>query len=145
MSTLNRPLLIAEDSDEDFFTVERLFKQMAVDNPIHRCQDGDEVLDFFNSEQLPPIQTNPAVILLDLNLPGTDGRAVLEALKRDRSLKKIPVVIFTSSDNPNDVEFCYQHGANGYLLKPMGRKKLEQTLQAFVDYWLRCNQPVESL
>jgi CheY-like chemotaxis protein len=83
----------------------------------------------------------PSAILLDLNLPGMDGRDILERLKQDRSFKKIPIVVFTTSSNPRDVELCYQKGANGYLIKPMDFQELQKTVQAFVDYWLEANTP----
>jgi CheY-like chemotaxis protein len=136
------PLLIAEDSDEDFEVLQLLMQQMAVQNPIYRCTNGDKVLDFlyqdgdYNSAEFAP---RPSVILLDLNLPGTDGRDVLEQLKQDQKFKEIPIVVFTTSSNPKDVEFCYQKGANGYLIKPVDLDALEKTVQAFVGYWLDAN------
>ncbi|HEY9611382.1 response regulator [Allocoleopsis sp.] len=138
------PLLVAEDSDEDFEVLHLLMQQMKVQNPIHRCTNGDKVLDFVYqdgecSEQ--HSSSRPSVILLDLNLPGMDGREVLEQLKQDQSLKEIPIVVFTTSSNPKDVEFCYQNGANGYLIKPVDSDELERTVQAFVDYWLQTNIP----
>ncbi|MDJ0704606.1 MAG: response regulator [Leptolyngbyaceae cyanobacterium MO_188.B28] len=135
-------LLVAEDSDEDFAVLQRLMKQMAVQNPIHRCTDGDEVLDFLyqSGDEIGQESTpKPSIILLDLNLPGTDGREVLEQLKQDGDFREIPVVIFTTSSNPKDVEFCYQNGANGYLVKPVNSIELQRTVQAFVDYWLEVN------
>lgn len=138
----NEPLLVAEDSDEDFAALQRLMKTMDVQNPIYRCADGDEVLDFLYREGEYQEDFNaprPSVILLDLNLPGTDGREILEQIKQDGHFKTIPVVVFTTSSNPRDIEFCYQKGANGYLIKPMGLKELQKTVQAFVDYWLESN------
>ena len=145
MSTkFDDPLLVVEDSDEDFAVLQRLMQRMAVQNPIYRCADGDEVFDFLdqacNSPDLDTVP-RPSIILLDLNLPGTDGRVVLEQLKHDGDLKEIPVVIFTTSSNPSDIEFCYQHGANGYLVKPVNSVELQRTVQAFVDYWLEVNTP----
>ncbi|MGH7999355.1 MAG: response regulator, partial [Brasilonema sp.] len=90
------------------------------------------------------VAPRPSVILLDLNLPGTDGRDVLEQLKQDQNLKEIPIVIFTTSSNPKDVELCYEKGANGYLIKPFDSCELEKTIQAFVNYWLEANTPPTS-
>lgn len=134
------PLLIVEDSDEDYLVLERLMQKMAVKHPICRCIDGDEALDFIFREGAYEQDTaRPAVVLLDLNLPGTDGREVLETVKSNHAVTDIPIVIFTSSHNPKDLEFCYHKGANGYLIKPMGLEKLSDTVQAFVDYWLNVN------
>ncbi|MCU0524415.1 MAG: response regulator [Elainella sp. Prado103] len=138
------PLLIAEDSDEDFVTLQRLMQRMQVSNPIYRCPDGDSVLDFLHrvgDYQDPGIAPRPSVILLDLNLPGTDGRDVLEQLKQDQCFKEIPIVVFTTSSNPKDIEFCYRKGANGYLVKPVSSQDLQKTVQAFVEYWLEANTP----
>ena len=138
------PLLIAEDSDEDFEVLELLMQQMKVKNPIYRCTNGDKVLDFVYQDGEAGVECHPQrplVILLDLNLPGTDGREVLEQLKQDQSFQNIPIVIFTTSANPKDIEFCYQKGANGYLIKPVDSDELERTVQAFVDYWLQANIP----
>ncbi|TFI54407.1 response regulator [Mastigocladus laminosus UU774] len=137
---LNEPLLVVEDSNEDFRILQRLMRRMAVQNPIHRCTSGDEVLDYLYKEgkNIDGL-SRPSVILLDLNLPGIDGRDILEQLKQDKTFREIPIVIFTTSSNPKDIEFCYQKGANGYLVKPMDVQELQKTIQAFVDYWLQVN------
>ena len=138
------PLLIAEDSDEDFEVLQVLMEQMDVQNPIYRCTNGDKVLDFLYKEgdyDNLDVAPRPSVILLDLNLPGTDGRDVLEQLKQDQNFKEIPIIVFTTSSNPRDVEFCYEKGANGYLIKPIDSSELEKTVQAFVNYWLQVNTP----
>lgn len=137
-------LLVVEDSNEDFKILQRLIRRMEVKNPIYRCTNGDEALDFLYREGIyKNIDTvpTPSAILLDLNLPGMDGRDILERLKQDGSFKKIPIVIFTTSSNPKDIDLCYQKGANGYLIKPMDAQELQKTIQAFVDYWLETNTP----
>jgi CheY-like chemotaxis protein len=135
---LTQPLLVVEDSDEDFEAFGRMMQKSSVSNPIYRCTDGDDALNFLyhtgkyvDSEKAP----RPAIILLDLNLPGTDGREVLEQIKQDKNLKTIPVVVFTTSSNPKDIEICYQYGVNGYILKPIDINKLMRTLQVFIEYW----------
>jgi CheY-like chemotaxis protein len=144
MTSNNELLLVVEDSNDDFKMLQRLMQRMEVRNPIIRCVNGDEALDFLYQEgnyKGADAGSKPSVILLDLNLPGLDGRDVLERLKQDGSLKEIPIVVFTTSSNPKDVEFCYQKGANGYLVKPMEADELQKTVQAFVDYWLEANIP----
>ncbi|MBN4006973.1 response regulator [Nostoc sp. LPT] len=149
---LHEPLLVVEDSNEDFRILQRLMQRMSVQNPIHRCTNGDEVLEllyqqgndaYAKSEDRPNSKAalRPSVILLDLNLPGIDGRDILDRLKQDKSFKGIPIVVFTTSSNPKDIELCYQKGANGYLVKPMDAQELKKTVQAFVDYWLEANTP----
>ena len=75
------------------------------------------------------------MIVLDLNLPGTDGREVLRRIKQDQSLKTIPVVVFTTSNNPKDIEDCYQYGVNSYMIKPINFAQLKRDVQLLVDYW----------
>ncbi len=98
VSSLTESLLIVEDSDEDFAILQRLMQHLNVQNPVYRCIDGDEVLELLykvgSNDNRTDIQY-PSVILLDLNLPGTDGREVLSQLKQDSSLKNIPIVVFT--------------------------------------------------
>jgi CheY-like chemotaxis protein len=106
--------------------------------PIARCVDGDDALDrlfqrgMYSAPATLPI---PSLILLDLNLPATDGREVLEMIKRDETLKSIPVVILTTSSNPKDIEECYRNGANSYLLKPVNLQQFTHQLKLMYDYW----------
>lgn len=135
---LAKSLLVIEDSDEDFEALGRMMRQATVSNPVYRCVDGDDALDFlyhvgdYEDRTRSP---RPSLILLDLNLPGTDGREVLEQIKQDEQLKTIPVVVFTTSANPKDIEVCYRCGVNGYILKPMDIGKLKRRIQTFIDYW----------
>lgn len=131
-------LLLVEDSDEDFETFQRIMRKVAFTNPIYRCVDGDDALDFLyhTGNYIDPAQApRPAIILLDLNLPGTDGREVLAQIKQDDALKTIPVVVFTTSSNPKDIEACYRYGVSGYILKPINISLLMRTIQIFIDYW----------
>jgi CheY-like chemotaxis protein len=139
----NKPaiLLVVEDSDEDFEALNRIIAQIGTfPLTIHRCFNGDDALDFLNKEGeyqglmdiLPP-----GLILLDLNLPGTDGREVLAMIKRTTNLKNIPVIIISTSSNPKDIEDCYQAGANSYMLKPMNINELKISMQMMLDYWFK--------
>lgn len=131
-------LLTIEDSDEDFGAFERVVRQLSINKPIFRCTDGEDALEFLyhtGKYDLPHCAPRPAMILLDLNLPGIDGREVLWQIKRDRDLQSIPVVIFTTSSNPTDIEICYQRGVNGYIVKPIDTSKLVWTIKLFMSYW----------
>ncbi|MGE5659995.1 MAG: response regulator [Actinomycetota bacterium] len=133
-----KPLLIIEDSDEDFEAFGRMMRKSSITHPIYRCTDGDEALDFlyqvgeYSDPQKAP---RPAIILLDLNLPGTDGREVLAQLKQDENLRMIPIVVFTTSANPKDIEICYRQGVNGYIVKPIDVEKLLKNIKGFINYW----------
>ena len=140
--TNHEPLLVVEDSNADFLMLKRLMRKMNVQSPIYRCQTGDEALALiYRTGRYQKCENcdRPGIIMLDLNLPGTDGRAVLARLKQDQNLAKIPIIIFTCSSDQRDIDFCYQQGANGYMVKPLGIQELTQVIQAFVDYWLGAN------
>jgi CheY-like chemotaxis protein len=131
-------LLVVEDSNEDFEALQRYFKKNPLSIPIYRCVNGDEALAFlFRTGNYTDSQNTPrpGLILLDLNLPGMDGREVLETIKKDENLKLIPVVIFTTSSNPKDIETCYRQGVNSYIVKPMDATKLKRNIQILIDYW----------
>jgi CheY-like chemotaxis protein len=134
-----QPLLVIEDSDEDFEALRRVIRRQGVVNPVFRCCDGDEALDFlYHTGSYSDAETapRPSIILLDLNLPGTDGREILGQIKQERNLKNIPVVVFTTSSNPRDIEICYQYCVTSYILKPIDINRLVETIQGFITYWL---------
>ena len=141
-ATSLEPLLVIEDSTADFRILKRLMRQMDVKSPIYRCQTGDEALEMmYRTGRYQDAETlvRPAAIMLDLNLPGIDGRAVLTRLKQDEQFAQIPIIVFTSSSAPDDIEFCYRQGANGYMVKPIGNQDLTKMVRSFVDYWLGAN------
>lgn len=135
----NKLILVVEDSDEDFTALARVLKRTKRNFTIYRACDGEEALDYLyhqGSYADPELYPHPSIILMDLNLPGTDGREILNQVKQDDNLKSIPIVVFTSSNNPKDIQACYLHGANSYMLKPMGIEALKHTIEDFLYYWL---------
>ena len=133
-----QPILVVEDSPEDFETTVRGLTKAGLANPIFHCEDGDDALEYlrrqgkYTSEEDAP---RPGIILLDLNLPGTDGREVLAEIKQDPNLKTIPVIVLTTSTDSRDIETCYQAGANSYVPKPVGMEGFMTALQRLKDYW----------
>jgi CheY-like chemotaxis protein len=126
-------LLVIEDSNEDFEALSRIIDQVSqVPLDVHRCIDGDAALDWLNQSHF-----NPDLIILDLNLPGTDGREILVKIKQINSLKAIPIVVLSTSSNPKDVEACYQAGVNSYMVKPMNINHLKDSLRVMLDYWFK--------
>jgi CheY-like chemotaxis protein len=127
-----------EDSPEDFETTERALRKSGLKNPIFRCADGDEALDFLHRRGRfvdPETSPRPGVILLDLNLPGTDGREVLNEVKTDPNLKQIPVIVLTTSKDDRDIEVCYRCGANSYIQKPVDLEGFMRAIERLNDYW----------
>lgn len=136
---MNQPILIVEDSPEDYEITLRAFKKAGLANPILRCKDGDEALDFLfrrGKYSDPSTSPRPGIILLDLNLPGTEGREVLYEIKKDPELGKIPVVVLTTSRDEKDIERCYKDGANSYIAKPVDMQGFFEAIQRLKDYWL---------
>lgn len=126
------PVVIVEDSDEDFDTVVQAVRRAGIPAEVCRAATGGDCLDLLRGASA----VRPALVLMDLNTPGTDGREALEAIKADPALKSYPVVVFSTSANPKDVAFCYRAGANAYQVKPV---RYPDHLQAVVDlltYWL---------
>lgn len=137
-----KPVLVVEDNAEDFNALGRAFRRHALQNPVLRCEDGDQALDYLQGygKAIGWPGTLPAIVLLDLNLPGTDGRAVLETMKADPRLHCIPVIIFSSSANERDIEDCYRLGANSYLTKPIDYSALESKVHLAINYWLESSE-----
>lgn len=137
-SKIQPPLLIVEDSNEDFEAFQRFMRQSSLTIPVYRCLNGDEALAYlYHTDRYsdPESAPRPGLILLDLNLPGNDGREVLRRIKQDDDLKSVPVVIFTTSNNPKDIEACYRQGVNSYIIKPMDFRLLKRSIQTLLEYW----------
>lgn len=125
-----QPILIVEDSEDDFEATMRAFKRTNLRNPIRWAASGQEALDM-----LATMAPRPGLILLDLNMPGLDGRKTLEAIKSNAGWRKIPVVILTTSDDERDIEGCYALGANTYVQKPVDLDGLFAAIQRLKEYW----------
>jgi CheY-like chemotaxis protein len=124
-------VLLVDDSEFDCrLTVEAL-KDAKVRNQIHVVHDGEAALEFLRR----PGQRRPDLILLDLNLPGLDGREVLAEIKSDPGLKKIPVVILTTSRADEDVIRTYELHANCYVTKPVDLEQFSKVVQSIETFW----------
>jgi two-component system, response regulator len=134
-SSPNQPILLVEDSPEDFETAERAFRRSGLKNPIIRCADGDEALELLFRRGRFADAPRPGVVLLDLNLPGTDGREVLSEIKADPQLKHIPVIVLTTSSDDRDVQACYKAGASSYIQKPVDLEGFMRAIERLNDYW----------
>ena len=124
------PLLYIDDSGEDLAVLLRALREIGFNRPVLHYDDAEKALGLLKTGSL-----SPAIILLDLNLGGLDGRGFLKRLKAEEMLKSIPVVIFSTSDNPSDVDFCYRNGASGFVLKVMDLPQQANSLRALIEYW----------
>ncbi|RYU58368.1 response regulator [Methylolobus aquaticus] len=133
----NVPLLIVEDSDEDFEVTCWALRKVGVERPIIRCTSTEGALGYLlppekSPDPAPPL---PCLVLLDLNLPTGDGRQLLEDLNRLPRRPPVPLVILSTSSNPRDVVACYRLGASGYLSKPLDLDDFVEKLRVFAAYW----------
>jgi CheY-like chemotaxis protein len=136
----DRPILIVEDSDEDFAVTLWAFERISLKVPIIRCKDGEQAIDYLEKrgKYAPENATQtPAIVLLDLNLPRTNGHQVLKHIKTSERLRRLPVVVLTSSARTDDVQACYHNGSNSYVVKPIGIAKLGEMVGDLVEYWFR--------
>jgi two-component system, response regulator len=127
----SQPILIVDDSLDDFEATKRAFSRANLRNAIQHCESGEEALAYLRDET----KGKPGIILLDLNMPGLDGRKTLEVIKRTQSLKSIPVVVLTTSNDERDVKACYELGANTFIQKPVDFDGLISAIRRLKEYW----------
>lgn len=130
-------VLVADDNEDHLYFIERALNQIEGDLQIDTVQDGVEVMDYLNRRGDYSGKERPHLILLDLRMPRRDGIEVLEELKADPKLRKIPVCVLTSSDRPEDIEAAYARGGNSYVVKPSDLKGILEELQIVGDYWAK--------
>ena len=130
------PVLLVEDSPDDIEFARRAFERCDVRNELVVADEGQAALDLLLGIPGRPL-IRPALILLDLNVPAVSGREVLRRIKQRDDLRAIPVVVFTTSTHPGDIQACYRLGANSYHRKPSDFYEYILTIQAITDYWLK--------
>jgi len=140
--TRQASILLVEDNTMDLELALDAFREVALANDIHVCRTGEEALDHLfgpgNGEGR-PAQPPPDLILLDLKLPGIDGFEVLRRVKGADGLRRIPVVILSSSKDEGDRIMGYDCGANSYLVKPIVFDDFIRVVRTIGDYWLTLN------
>jgi two-component system response regulator len=141
----SQTILLVEDSEDDYEATMRAFGKANLHNPVHWSTSGQDALDFLHKASAQK-EKSPGLILLDLNMPGLDGRSTLRLLKDDENLKRIPVIILTTSSDERDVNVCYQMGANTYIQKPVTFDGLIEAIKRLKEYWFEIALlPKESL
>ncbi len=130
-------IMMIEDSEDDYEATIRAFKKINLHNPVIWCRSGEEALNCLKQDGGYKHQDHnrPGLILLDLNMPGLDGRKTLQLIKQDPDLKNIPVIILTTSSDERDIEACYQIGANTYVQKPVDFDGLIEAIKRLKEYW----------
>ncbi|MBI5491545.1 MAG: response regulator [Deltaproteobacteria bacterium] len=129
-------ILMVEDNPADIRLTQEAFKDAKVLNSMHTVGDGVEAMAFLRRQGEYASSPRPDLILLDLNLPKKDGREVLAEIKQDPDLKRIPVVILTTSDDEMDVLKAYDLHVNAYVKKPVDLDQFIKVVEAVEDFWL---------
>lgn len=129
-------ILLVEDNAGDARLAKDAMRESKISNNLYHVFDGVEAMDFLNKQGNYLEAPRPDLILLDLNLPRMDGREVLATIKNDQNLKRIPVVILTTSNDEADIFRSYNLHANCYITKPIGLDQFIQVVKSIEDFWL---------
>jgi CheY-like chemotaxis protein len=145
MQTGNFTVLLVENDLNDVFLVKRAFKMASLQTPLQIVTDGREAIHYLRGEgkysdrHAHPL---PKLIVMDINMPRLTGFEVLEWIKHDLLLRRIPVIIVSSSESPEDINRAYELGANAYMIKPVDYRQVEHLFASITHYWgLECAKP----
>lgn len=133
-------ILMAEDDSDDRLLAQDALAETGVGADVRFVENGVELLDYLRRRNKfiePGDSPTPGLIILDLNMPKMDGREVLREIKTDPDLKKIPVLVFTTSTADTDISGVYQLGANSFISKPAAFKSLVGVMKAIREYWFQ--------
>ncbi len=135
----SRPVLLVEDDSIDAMTVQRAFRELKVTNPLRRATNGEEALAYLGDEA----NDKPCVILLDLNMPKMNGTEFLRIAKADPVLRRIPVIVLTTSSEERDVVESFRQSAAGYIIKPVDYRNFVEAIRTIDVYWTLSELPLE--
>ena len=137
------PILIAEDDEDDYLLTMEALKEAGVDTQIKWVKDGEELMNYLQplgSAKKKSKSDFPSLILLDLNMPRKDGREVLEEIKGNDTLRKIPVIVLTTSKAETDINHAYDLGVNSYIQKPVRFNDFVEAVKVLSHYWFHIDK-----
>jgi CheY-like chemotaxis protein len=137
MKSTCKAILLVEDDEVDAMTVRRALKELHVNNPLVQVENGEEALAYLRD----PGQARPCIILLDLNMPVMGGIEFLQVIKLDSALKRIPVVVLTTSDEQQDKVSSFDLGVAGYIRKPVDYQRFVEAVRSIDAYWTLSELP----
>lgn len=132
-------ILLADDSEDDRIMTRDALKESFVLNELREVEDGEELMDYLqrrNEYSEPQSSPRPGLILLDLNMPRKSGQEALAEIKADALLRRIPVVVLTTSDDESDIIRSYDLGVSSFITKPVTFSELVEVMKTFGKYWI---------
>lgn len=139
LDSMSRVILMADDDPDDRLLIQEAIEEAGVQSDLFFVEDGEELMDFLRREGIYEGRTDlplPGLILLDLNMPRKDGREALKDIREDQRLRRIPIVILTTSKSEDDIYRTYDMGANSYITKPVSFESLVHMVELLGRYWL---------
>jgi CheY-like chemotaxis protein len=133
----NKPILLVEDDQVDTMTVIRALKEIHVTNRLVHLENGEEAVNYLRD----PESEKPCIILLDLNMPVMNGIEFLQVVKRDDHLRRIPVVVLTTSEEQQDKVNSFNMGVAGYMTKPVDYRQFVEVMRSIDAYWTISEMP----
>ncbi|TRX60721.1 response regulator [Fulvivirga sp. M361] len=133
----DQPIMLIEDDVVDALTVERALGEIKIDNMLIHVQNGDEALSYLKENG----DVRPAIILLDLNMPGMNGLEFLEQRFASPELRSIPLVVLTTSKDESDINASFAYGISGYMVKPVDYKEFVDLMKVVKQYWCLSEAP----
>lgn len=133
-------LLLVEDNDNDAFLVLRIYKKLMPNFTHFRLEDGKKAVEYFAEADQQEDFSPPDMVLLDLKLPYADGLEILEKIRKGNKSKFVPVIVYSSSGQPADVQQAYALGANGFMVKPTDLTAMREDLEPAFKFWLQKNR-----
>ena len=130
-------ILLVEDNPGDIRLTEEALREGRVSNNLHKVENGVEAMAFLRRRGKYADAAHPDLVLLDLNLPLKDGREVLEEIKSDQQLKRIPVIVLTTSSAEVDILHTYDNHGNAYITKPIDLDQFVKAIKAIEDFWFK--------
>jgi len=128
-------VLLVEDNEDEMFITRKGFEDVKLDLNLHHVENGQECMAFLRKDGQYADAPTPDLILLDLNMPVMDGREVLAEIVKDEQLRKLPVVILTTSNGERDILDMYNLRCSSYIVKPVDFRQFQRVIQQLSDYW----------
>jgi len=136
MNVVPIDILLVEDSPSDVLLTREALRDARIANDLSVARDGEDAMDYLRQQGAHADKGRPDIVILDLNLPRMDGREVLREIKSDESLRRIPVVVLTTSSSDQDVGECYDSHANCFLTKPIDFEEFIDVVRSMEHFWI---------